>query len=179
MRAVEVHRHSLPALSGERLSAEGRYLAQCLGDRVGGFTRAITSPSPLALETAIEMGCGAPEVRPGWDRIGGDALIEIDWPAPFARYVPLLRANTACSRRARGLLVDLEGVLSALPEAGRGLIVTHAGVPELVTAALFPHSEVVMSEGPLRYMEGVRLVHGNGGFLSAEILRVPLRLTRL
>ena len=61
--------------------------------------------------------------------------------------------------------------LSTVPEGGRVLMISHAGVIEFGAAAAVPDAARGWG-GPLGYLEGVRLGWKDGRWMRADVLRV-------
>jgi broad specificity phosphatase PhoE len=179
MKRLEVRRASIAAETGDRLSAQGERLATLVGRTCGPFCRVVSSRSPVAIETARAMGYPTPEERALWGPHHNGKIAAVKWPAPFVNYRIGISSDPPTRRLADRLLGDLAEILRSISVNGSGLVVTHAGVPELVGAALFPGADAIAWGGPLRCLEGVGLSMEDGTFGAIEILRLPLRESRL
>jgi broad specificity phosphatase PhoE len=178
-KSLEIRRHSLRENSDETLTPQGRDLAKSIGREFGPFEPVFSGPDRLTRETVRAMGLPDPAPRSEWIPLEKDVATEVGWPAPFWRYAPLLLSDTATRRRARTVLSGLDEILRSVPEDGSGLVVTHGGLPELAAVALFPRADHSAWGGPLWCMEGIRVEFGSADARSCEILRVPLRVSRL
>ena len=97
-----------------------------------------------------------------------------DWPLPFASVSKLVGAGGAAAELANQTAGVWRGVIEAVPDGGRALIVTHGGIIELGAVAAVPAGEHRSWGGPIGYCEGVRLTF-DGDFLACQVLRVPER----
>jgi broad specificity phosphatase PhoE len=179
VKTLELRRHSLRDKPEEHLSRAGRELARQVGSGIGPFRKLYSSPSLRAVETAEEMGFPDPELRPVWEALGPEIDAEVAWPSPFAGYAPPLRYDTATRRKARTLRSELEEMLRSLPDATRGLVVTHGGFPELVAVALFPRADPSAWGGPLRCLEGIRIFYEAERPRECRILRLAVTASRV
>ena len=179
MPFVELRRHSLRDPPDEELSAAGRSLAESVGRGVGPFGLIVSSPVRRAVETAQAMGYPSPRIDPKWGLAGGDEALKQAWPLSFSAMRELVDRRESTHRLGTSLLRSVEQMLAAVPRVGGILVVTHGGLPEVLTVAALPRSDPRPWGGALRCMEGVRLRFDGTIPRSAEILRVSDELTRI
>jgi broad specificity phosphatase PhoE len=178
--SIDLRRHSLRTVPEIHLSEAGRTLAREVGASTGPFDRVVSSPALRAVETAASMGYPDPEIDAlfgaGWPEV--EAVVP--WPSPFMAFRRALDLEEpAVVEKARELSASLRTIARELPAGGRALVVTHGGVTELSTVALRPHDDALTWGEPCRCLEGVRITFDNGVALSAELLRLDPRRTRM
>jgi len=174
MRVLEHRRHSRRDHGGVHLNAEGLAIARRVAPTIGRFDRVITSPVPRAVETAEAVGCPSDSVVPELALVPAeiDRLIDLAEPRSFSDYVQLTRRKRVAAEYARHLSDVLRAQLSAVPDGGRLLAVSHGGVVEFSAAGARPHD--ALGFGPAAgFLEGVRLTLDGDRWVRGEVLRVP------
>jgi len=173
MRTLVHRRHSLREPGTDSLSRAGVALARHIGRSSGRFDRVVASPKTRAVETARAMGYRVddelPELGEMPDEVGRAVgrLPESGFNS-LGELVDRVREVREFARaQARAWRAQLE----AVPDGGRLLMVSHAGIIELGTvAALGPRcTEWGPGLGPL---EGVELVGSTDGWTRGRVLRV-------
>ncbi|HXQ48558.1 MAG TPA: histidine phosphatase family protein [Thermoplasmata archaeon] len=173
MRSLVHLRHSLRQPADLHLSPEGVELARRIGRRSGRFDRVITSPKPRAVETAISMGY---LVDAEWEELGVlpdpvGRFLDRESPSTFGDYVRWATTVHEVRAVAEGLAAQWGEELDRVPNGGRLLLISHAGVIELGAAGALP--EEAVRWGPtLAPMEGVRLDRDRGRWVRGDVLRV-------
>jgi broad specificity phosphatase PhoE len=176
VRALELRRHAPRDPEADRLSPEGRRLAEETGrDLPGGYAVLFSSPAKRAAETAAWFLRGLGQRLPGGHGVseGLGSAMEDRWRAA-AKAAGTGRVDAV--RRQDPELVDEESqrlaggvreLLAHVPEGGRGLAVGHS--PLIEAAVLGLTGRVV---DPLKECEGVLLEdHGDDVRLAGEYRR--------
>jgi broad specificity phosphatase PhoE len=179
VQRVELRRHSVRDKPAEGLSPGGRALAWEEGARTGPFDLVISSPMLRAVETATAMGFGRPRIDGRWRELGPKTVEELGWPASFDHCQEVLEEGRSALHKAVELVDALLEHLEEVPEGGGLLVVTHGGMPELVSVRLLPRADARVWGGALRCMEGVRISIEAGRAKGIEVLRVPDAKTRM
>ncbi|MHA6300112.1 histidine phosphatase family protein [Devosia sp. CAU 1758] len=174
MRVLEIYRHTMRRKPGAHLSAEGIALARLMGDQSGPYDRVVSSAVPRAIETAIAMGFEVNALVDAFGHIPQDVMDAVGWPRTFAQVARSLAGSDPAAQFANSIAAQWQELAEELPEAGRGLIVTHGLFIELGTLASLPQAEPDSWGGPIGYCEGVRLFYQDG-CQRGEFLRVPPR----
>ncbi|MCI4373253.1 MAG: histidine phosphatase family protein [Thermoplasmata archaeon] len=177
MRSLIHRRHSLRAPGDVHLSSEGLALAREVGRTSGPFDRVVTSPKPRAVETAIAMGYS---VDAEWEELGSMAdpvgrFLEREAPSTFGEFVRWATTVHEVRAAAEALARRWGNELDRLPEGGRMLLVSHAGVVELGAAGAVPDLAIRWG-ATLAPLEGIRLDRDRGRWVDGAVIRtVPLR----
>jgi broad specificity phosphatase PhoE len=173
MRSLVHRRHSLRDPGGAHLSAEGVARARAVGRTSGTFDRVVTSTKPRARETAHAMGY---DVDAELEELGSLSdpvarFLDRVSPASFAEYLGCVSRVDEVRAEGEALAARWAMELEKVPEGGRLLMVSHAGLIELgaVTAAGGTTAEWGR---PLAPLEGVRLDRGSGAWTHAEVVRL-------
>jgi len=158
MRSIYVLRHSARDDGAAHLNAAGVQLARALGDRLGPMQRTASSPAQRCLETAVALGCAVDEE---WDELAlpdDDATMqELDRIATYGDAVRLVRYGRCIPSLASQLRDHIQRLIDELQDHQDALLVTHAGVVEVVAAAVCGESVAELGEG-VGYCEGVRMM---------------------
>lgn len=172
MRVLEHRRHG-PRLPGvAHLSREGVALARTVGATTGPFDRAVASPAARAVETVVALGWAVDDELAELRQVRDDveAILSQSPPETFGDYVAAVERAEPVARFARSQAELWGRALLELPDGGRLLMVSHGGVIELGVAAAVP--DLARRFGrTLGVLEGVRLVHDRGRWVTAELLR--------
>ncbi|MCI4365562.1 MAG: histidine phosphatase family protein [Thermoplasmata archaeon] len=173
MRSVIHRRHSLRRPGDVHLSPEGIELARRVGRSSGPFDRVVTSPKPRAVETAVAMGLAVdaeiPELGALPDPVA--RFLEREPPSTFGEFVRMVAEVVEVRECAEGLATLLAHQLTLVPEGGRLLVISHAGLVELGATGVA--GERVARWGPtLGPLEGVRLDRDGARWGHAEVLRL-------
>jgi broad specificity phosphatase PhoE len=174
MRVLEHRRHSRRDPTGIHLSRDGVALARRVAPTIGRFDRVVASPKPRAVETVQALGLSLDAVLPDLSVMPDDVGLVVDTPSPrsFADYVRATERSEATAEYALRQATLMREELARLPEGGRLLMVSHAGVIEFGAAASRPQD--ALSWGPSAgYLEGVRLFLDRGEWVRGEVLRAP------
>jgi broad specificity phosphatase PhoE len=173
MRSLVHRRHSQRQPTDVHLSADGIQLARRVGRRSGHFDRVFTSPKPRAVETAAAMGY---KVDGQWEQLGQlpdivARFLDRESPSTFGDYVRWATTVHEIRGAADALAAQWGEALDQVPDGGRILLISHAGVIELGAAGALP--EVAVGWGPvLAPLEGIRLDRDRGRWVYGEVLRV-------
>jgi len=173
MRSLVHRRHSLRSPGDIHLSPEGVELARRVGGLSGRFDRVFTSPKPRAVETALSMGYS---VDAEWEELGSvpepvGRFLDREMPSTFGDYVRWATTVHEVRAAAESLARQWGEELDRVPDGGRVLLVSHAGVIELGAAGALP--EEAVRWGPiLGPLEGIHLDRERGRWRHGEVLRV-------
>ncbi len=174
MRELVHLRHGHRDPPSEHLSARGVAEARELGRRLGRFDRALASPRSRAQETAVELGRPPDRLLETLREVPDDVNDELDSARPhsFADFGAIVARRPTVRRFAVGQSVRWRTELHRVPDGGRLLVVSHAGVIELGAVAAVPAAS---GWGPpLGYLEGVRLeFDGTTWVRGAPLRAVP------
>lgn len=165
MRALELRRHSSRDPESDRLSEEGQALALRVGkDLPGGYSIVFVSPAQRAAETAAwflrGLGQRLPEhavsedlASPVEDRWRSAAKTAGTGRIDAVENVDADLVEKESQRLAHGI----RGLLTSVPDGGRGLAIGHSPLLEAAVYGLI--GEVI---GPLSECEGVLLEEEGG-----------------
>lgn len=173
MRLLEHRRHSHRSAADPHLSPAGLALARRVGSGSPGFDRVVTSPRPRAVETAEAMGL---HVDYELEALGSvpdavsDRLAEAS-PSSFAGVVDLVERGGIVRRFANDQAELWATEVERVRDGGRLLLVSHAHLIELGTAAALPAAARSWGTA-LGYLEGVRLFREGGRWVGGEVLRI-------
>jgi broad specificity phosphatase PhoE len=173
MRVVEHRRHSRRDPAGVHLSEDGVALARTVARTLGRFDRVVSSPKLRAIETVEALGLSIDATVPELAVMPDGAGVPVDELSlgSFAEYVRAVERNETLARYARSLAERMREELKRLPEGGRLLMISHAGVVESSAAASCPRD--ALRWGPLAApLEGVRLYLEGGRWARGEVVRV-------
>lgn len=173
MRVVEHRRHSERDPASVHLNERGVALARRIGPSLGRFDRVVSSPKPRAVETVQALGLTLDATLPALATLPDDAGLDMaaESPRSFADYVRLTERHPRMAEFAREHAALMQAELERLPEGGRLLMISHAGVVEFGAAAARPSE--ARSWGPTANpLEGVRLSLDGGRWVRGEVLRV-------
>jgi len=173
VRVLEHRRHSRRDPTDIHLSREGVELARRVAPTLGRFDRVVASPKPRAVETVQALGLSLDAVLPELGVMPDDAGLAGDAPSlrSFADYVRATERSEAAAEYAFRQATLMRAELARLPEGGRLLLVSHAGVIEFGAAAARPQ-EALSWGPPAGDLEGVRLFLDQGDWVRGEVLRV-------
>ncbi len=151
MRTLELRRHARRDPDADRLSASGRAQAEDVGRSLeGGYAIVFVSPAQRAAETVAWLLRGAGEQLPGHAVIPGLAAQDNDGS-------PLAMAGV------------VSALIDAVPDAGRGLAISHTPLIERAVLGLTAHDIE-----PLGECEGVLLSKiGDDAPVEMSELRLP------
>jgi hypothetical protein len=173
MRVLLHLRHSLRNPGDPHLSEAGVALARQVGARAGGFDRVLTSPKLRAVETAAAMGWRVDEQRPEWGSLPDPIARYLDREPPrtFAEYLRAVTRAEEVRACAEDLATGWAAELEQVPDGGRLLMISHAGVIELGAVGAVPELAARWGDA-LAPLEGVRLSRAGGRWLHGEVARV-------
>ena len=166
MRALELRRHAPRDPEADRLSPEGRRLAEEVGrDLPGGYAVLFSSPAKRAAETVAWFLRGLGQQLPGGHGVteGLGSAVEDRWRAAAkaagtGRIDAVRRQDPGLvDEESRRLAAGVRELLKHVPEAGRGLAVGHS---PLIEAAVHGLTGQVID--PLKECEGVLLEEDGG-----------------
>jgi broad specificity phosphatase PhoE len=166
VRALELRRHAPRDPQADRLSPEGRRLAEEVGrDLPGGYAVLFSSPAERAAETAAWFLRGLGQQLPGGHGVsdGLGSAVEDRWRAAAkaagtGRIDAVRRQDPSLvDEESRRLAAGVRELLTHVPEAGRGLAVGHS---PLIEAAVHGLTGQVID--PLKECEGVLLEEDGG-----------------
>src|SRR5271155_1132493 len=172
MRSLVVRRHSLRSAGEVHLSPEGVEQARQVGRTSGSFDRVVTSPKPRARETAEAMGF---TVDAELELLGSlpDPLgrfLDRESPGSFDEYVRWIARVEEVRDGSEALASAWAEELNRVPEGGRLLMISHAGLIELGAVGAVPQIAAAWgrTHAPL---EGVRLGREEDRWAHGETLR--------
>ncbi len=169
-RYLEVRRHTMRSRPDERLTAEGLALAAAVGAGIGPFAKVVSSTRERAYQTALAMGFRQVDKVEGIASMGDDVDAEIQWDAGFAAFAGAYGHDGAVRRYGNQIANLWRNLARCLPDGQAALIITHGGIIEAGTAALYDQAANL---GPFcHYCEGVRLEFEDGKVTRATALRV-------
>jgi len=174
MRTVIHLRHAERATDGIHLSDRGRSQAADIARSVPRFDRVVTSPKPRAVETAEAMGQPPNGRLPILGEIPTAVLrtIDRDPPGSFADYLALGSRNAAARTYAAAAAEAIAREIDRVPDPGRLLVVSHAGVVEL--SAVGAIGPAAADWGPtVSPLEGVELVYDQHRWQHGTVVRRP------
>lgn len=180
MRSLEIRRHSLTKKGaargrGSHLSSDGVALARAVGALIGPVDYALVGPLPRHLETAIAMGYAVDDVVE-WPSGYVPGVVEHHdqwrWPAPFARYAELIRAEPALADVAHAHRRLWTEAVQAVPEGGTALVISSGGAVEPTLVACLPEADHAGWGAPFSHCDGARLTYAEGRFVDVSLDRV-------
>jgi len=173
MRVLEHRRHSRREPGTPHLSTEGVALARRVAGTIGRFDRVVTSPKHRAVETAEALGFRVDATIAELAEMPDDAGLPDDSLGrhTFAEYVRGIARSRAMANYARRQADLMRRELERLPEDGRLLLISHAGVIEFGAASACPKEARTWGD-PLAPLEGVRLSLRRGSWVRGEVLRL-------
>jgi phosphohistidine phosphatase SixA len=150
VRTLELRRHATRDPDADRLSEEGRALAEDIG-RAGGHTFAavFVSPAKRAAETAAWILRGA-----------GDQL-------PEHSVIPGLAGQDATGGSPEGMAAGVRALLDHVGEGERGLAVSHTPFVERAAFGLTGAEVAAFAPG-----EGIEVSLHDDGAITTEELRL-------
>jgi broad specificity phosphatase PhoE len=178
MRYLEMRRHSKRVRPGQHLSRWGVLLARRVGDGLGPFDRVVTSPLPRCVETAVAMGFAVDETIAALAGPEGRGesfpqAEEVDWAAGWAGMAALVRLGRPLAVFAAEQAAAWRGVVRAMPEGGRALLIGHGGAFLSGAAiSLRPETDYGSWGAGAGYCEGVRVAFDGEVVAGMEALRV-------
>lgn len=172
MQTLDILRHTMRRKPGVHLSREGIKLARLVAESVAPYDLVVTSTIPRAVETAIAMGFEVDQCIEALGQLPTVVDSELGWPSAFDRVAQIVAAQGGTARFAAEQAVLWRSILEQVPQAGRGLIVTHGLFVELGAVASLPDAAHASWGEAIGYCEGIRL-QWDGVALRGEILRVP------
>ena len=174
MRVVEHRRHSRREPTGVHLSPAGIALARRVGPSFGRFDRVVASTKPRAIETVEALGFPLDATLPELAVLPDDAGLDVEaeHPRSFEDYVTLTHRHRRMAEYANGVAALLQAELERVPDGGRLLMISHAGIIEFGAAAARP-SDARTFGATADVLEGVRLTLDHGRWVRGEVLRVP------
>jgi len=172
MRTLEIRRHTHRDAPLPHLSQQGVDLARRAGEGLGRFDRVITSAVPRAFETAIAMGYAVDEQIDQLGMMSDEVGAVIQWNAGFAGWAKAARRYPVVAQYTQALGELLRSLVSALPDGGRVLIISHGGIVEASAIGCLPAGTRLVDDAPCGYCEGVRLIFDGSTVVNIEMLRV-------
>jgi broad specificity phosphatase PhoE len=174
MRVVEHRRHSRRDPADIHLSQDGVDLAGRVALTLGHFDRVVASPKPRAVETVEALGFSLDAVLPDLGVMPDDVgfAVATSSPRSFGDYVRASERSAAMAEYALRQATLMREELMRLPDGGRLLMISHAGVIEFAVAASRPQDALFWGPVP-GYLEGARLFLDRGAWVRGEVLRVP------
>ena len=150
MRILELRRHATRDPSADRLSGEGRALAEDIG-RTGGhvYVAVFVSPAQRAAETAAWILRGA----------GGQL--------PQHSVIPGLAGQDASTGSPEGMAAGVRALLEQIPDGGRALAVSHTPFVERAAFGLTGSEVEAFAPG-----EGLAVTMHDDASLSIAQLRL-------
>ncbi|CAN5783123.1 hypothetical protein BH18ACT17_BH18ACT17_12040 [soil metagenome] len=151
MEQLELRRHATRDPHADRLSREGRVLAEDVGrSSTRVYDRVFVSPAERAAETAAWFLRGAMQQLP-------DHAV-----------VPGLGGHDASGGSLEGMAAGVRALLDQLPEGGIGLAISHAPLVERTAFGL-----TGIDVEPMRECEGILVTRDADGAIAIEELRLP------
>jgi broad specificity phosphatase PhoE len=172
MRYLEVRRHTMRTRPGKHLSQAGVTLARAVGGQIGPFDRVVTSGLPRAFETAIAMWFAVDEQIEDLGSMPGGVDREVDWSDGFPAFAAAVARGKATAKYARALAGVFREIVTAVPDGGAALVISHGGIIEAGTVGCLPDADHAAWGRALDYCEGVRLSFDGDAFTGVEILRL-------
>lgn len=185
-RYLAVYRHA-PTKKGEgrgqgsHLSAEGVTLARRIGESLGPFDRVYVSPHPRTMETALAMGYAVDDILEfscGYVPGEFEHHDQWRWEAAYVRFAEMRNAETTLTKNAARDATLWAGLLTAVPNGGRVLIVSHGGSIEPTLVACLPDADHRAWGKPFSHCDGVLLTFASSGptddrgrFIAADFQR--------
>ena len=171
MRTLEIRRHSHRHAPHPHLSQSGIDLARRAGEGLGRFDRVVTSAVPRAFETAIAMGYAVDEQIEQLAMMRDDVTAVIPWNAGYAAWAHVAQSDAVVARYTQALGALLRSIVSAVPDGGRVLIISHGGIVEASTIGCV-QSAMRIAGAACGYCEGARLSFDGETVTQVEVLRV-------
>ena len=171
MRTLEVRRHTHRHVPQPHLSQPGVDLARRVGEGLGRFDRVVTSTVPRAFETAIAMGYAVDEQIELLGVMSDDVTAIIPWNAGYTAWARAAQDSPVVALYTQTLGALLHSMVRALPDGGRGLIISHGGIVEASAIGCLPPDQHIAGAA-CGYCEGVRLTFDNETVVNVEVLCV-------
>lgn len=180
MRWLEVRRHSMTKKGtgrgrGSHLCGPGVALARQVGASLGPFATVLTSASPRAVETAVAMGFAVDDTAelpsayvPG--EFGRHE--QWAWSEPYRRLADLVHNGRGVAAVAESHADLWRRAVTAVPDGGAALVVSHGGGMELALVLLRPDADLTSWGRPFGHCDGVRLGYDGGAFVAEQFIRV-------
>lgn len=150
MQELELRRHATRDPNADRLSPEGRSLAEDVGRASShAYDRVFVSPAQRAAETAAWFLRGAMQ------------------QLPEHAVVPGLAGKDASGGSPEGMAAGIVRLLDQLPEGGRGLAISHTPFVERVAFGL-----TGIDVEPFAECEGIVVRRDDDGSISVDELRL-------
>jgi broad specificity phosphatase PhoE len=172
MHTLEIRRHSHRNVSKPHLSQTGVDLARRAGEELGRFDRVVTSTVPRAFETAIAMGYAVDEQIEQLGTMSAAATAAIQWDAGFTAWLKAAQTSPAVAQYTHDMANVLHSIISALPDGGRALVISHGGIVEASVIGCVPVSTRFADDAACGYCEGARLIFASDAVIHFEVLRV-------
>jgi len=147
-------------------------LARRVGSDAGPFDIVVTSHLARAIETAVAMGFAVGEK---WEKLGEypETLpARIGWPASLDVIGQNVHRFPDVRDFASAQWANWKSVLTALPQEGRGLVVTHGAMIELGAIVLLNETRASLNAPAFAYCEGLRIHVEDGEVAKVELLRL-------
>jgi broad specificity phosphatase PhoE len=173
MKTIEHRRHSMRSKPGKHLSQPGITLARRVGEEMGSFDWVVTSTVTRAYETAVAMGFAVNGRSDLLSTMDDSVSAEAGWDSGFAALAGAAKRHGALWSFAQEVASLLKDMAEALPENGRGLVVSHGGIVEISVTGCLPDLDYDRWGPAAGYCEGVRLSWEAAGWTDAEPIRVP------
>jgi phosphohistidine phosphatase SixA len=149
MRRLELLRHAKRDPNEDRLSAEGRAQAEDVGRAASdGYDAVFVSPAERAAETAAWILRGSGRQLTSHGVIDG------------------LAGRDATGGTPEGMATGIRTLLTAVPEGGVGLAISHTPFVERAMEGLTGHEPAPFAE-----CEGIRVTQHDDGRLDVEEIR--------
>lgn len=149
MQELELRRHATRDPNADRLSPEGRSLAEDVGRASShAYDRVFVSPAQRAAETAAWFLRGAMQ------------------QLPEHAVVPGLAGKDASGGSPEGMAAGIVRLLDRLPDGGRGLAISHTPFVERAMTGLTGGEPAPFAE-----CEGIRVTQTEDGRIEVEEIR--------
>jgi broad specificity phosphatase PhoE len=183
MKVLEIRRHSLTKKGpdrgkGSHLSGAGVQLARRIGETIGPCDLVLTSPSPRAIETALAMGYAVDACLDALGEMAEAFVQEIghherwSWEEPFQVFAQILARGGATAQVGHHIQAAWRMAAEALPDPGKGLLITHGRLLEVGVVACLPETPMAVFGQPFGHCEGIQLRYEAGHFQLLHLLRL-------
>lgn len=173
-RFLEVRRHTMRDKPGPNINQAGVTLARRVGETMGQFDLVVTSTVPRAFQTAIAMGYAVQRQQEVFSTMGAAVDAEIHWEDGFPAWGHLLRElpEGAAAGFVRQQAAALREIITAVPEGGAALVISHGGVVEAGIVGCLPQADHAAWGRYCDYCEGARLEYDQGVFRLDTLYRL-------
>ena len=182
-KVLEIRRHSLTKKGpdrgkGSHLSGAGVQLARRIGETIGPCDLVLTSPSPRTIETALAMGYAVDECLDALGEMPEAFVQEIghherwSWEEPFQVFAEVFARGGAAAQVGQHVRAAWRAAAAALPDPGKGLLITHGRLLEVGVVACLPETPLVICGRSFSHCEGLQLGYEAGQFHLLQQLRL-------